>query len=129
MVGITAPVTVAMHYRIGGMDCPSCASKIETALIRLGGTDGVRVNYQTQTVTLCLDEAVPAPRGGEIQAALQIAVAMHLAGNHEMPGTPNIADEYGFSADESRSRRIAFEEPPFLFAHGGLLPYSGPAVV
>jgi hypothetical protein len=78
---------------------------------------------------LRLDVPVPASRDGEIEAALQIAVAMHFAGNHEMAGAANIADEYGFGADESRSCRIAFEEPPFLFAHGGLLPYSGPAVM
>jgi Zn2+/Cd2+-exporting ATPase len=52
MDAITAPPAVAMRYRVGGMDCPSCASKIETALSRLGGTDGVRVNYQTQTLAL-----------------------------------------------------------------------------
>jgi Zn2+/Cd2+-exporting ATPase len=67
MDAITAPVTVDMHYRIGGMDCPSCASKIETALIRLGGADGVRVNYQTQTLTLCLDEAVTPRASVEAQ--------------------------------------------------------------
>src|SRR6202789_1787463 len=78
---------------------------------------------------LRLDVPVPASRDGEIEAALQIAVAVHFAGNHEMPGAANIADDHAFGADESRSGRIAFEESPFLFAHGGLLPYSGPAVM
>src|ERR1700733_12078197 len=78
---------------------------------------------------LRLDVPVPASRGGEIEAALQIAVAMHFAGNHEMACAANIADDHAFGADESRSGRIAFEESPFLFAHGGLLPYSGPAVM
>src|ERR1700679_4145391 len=81
----------------------------------LAGDDGL----------LRLDVPVPASRDGEIQAALQIAVAMHFAGNHEMAGAANIADEYGFGADESRSCRTAFEEPPFLFAHGAYYPIRG----
>src|SRR5271156_1878386 len=78
---------------------------------------------------LRLDVPMPASRGGEIEAALQIAIAMHFAGNHEMASAANIADDHGFGADESRSCRITFEEPTFLFAHGGLLPYSGPTVM
>ena len=50
------PTTTALRYRVGGMDCPSCASTIETALRRLGGTDGVRLDFQSQTLALRLDE-------------------------------------------------------------------------
>ena len=49
-----------LRCRVDGMDCPSCASKIETAVKRLGGTD-VRVSYQRQTLALHLDE-VATPR-------------------------------------------------------------------
>ena len=55
-----APATltrIALRYRVGGMDCPSCASTIETALRRLGGADGVRLDFQSQTLALRLDEA------------------------------------------------------------------------
>ena len=51
---------ILLRYRVDGMDCPSCASKIETAVKRLGGTD-VRVSYQRQTLALHLDE-VATPR-------------------------------------------------------------------
>lgn len=58
MKGATAiPIAVAMRYCIDGMDCPSCAIKIETAQSRLGGMDNVGANYQTQTLALRLDEA------------------------------------------------------------------------
>ena len=70
---------------------------------------------------LRLDEAVPASRGGQIEGALQIPVAVHLAGNHEMPGAADVADEHGFGADKSRGRRIAFQKPPFLLAHGSFI--------
>src|SRR3954451_19488386 len=46
-----------LRYRVDGIDCPSCASKIETAVTRLGGTADVRVNYQRQVLALRLDEA------------------------------------------------------------------------
>ena len=52
-----APGRTTLRYRVGGMDCPSCAGKIETALKRLGGTEGIRVNYHSQTLAFRLDEA------------------------------------------------------------------------
>jgi Cd2+/Zn2+-exporting ATPase len=52
-----ASAHTALRYRIGGMDCPSCAGTIETALRHLGGTDGILVNYHSQTLTFRLDEA------------------------------------------------------------------------
>jgi Cd2+/Zn2+-exporting ATPase len=51
----SADVSV-LRYRIEGMDCPSCAGKIETGLGRLDGTGEIRVNYQKQSLALRLDE-------------------------------------------------------------------------
>ncbi|MBI0539682.1 heavy metal translocating P-type ATPase, partial [Roseomonas sp. KE2513] len=39
------------------MDCPSCASKIETAVSRFGGAEDIRVNYYAQVLAFRLDEA------------------------------------------------------------------------
>ncbi|WP_206667510.1 heavy metal translocating P-type ATPase [Muricoccus nepalensis] len=39
------------------MDCPSCASKIETAVGRFGGAEDIRVNYHAQVLAFRLDEA------------------------------------------------------------------------
>ncbi|HJE22876.1 MAG TPA: cadmium-translocating P-type ATPase [Methylorubrum populi] len=47
----------ALRYRVKGMDCPSCATKIETAVTRLPGIADVRVNYTAQVLDLVLDEA------------------------------------------------------------------------
>ncbi|KQT84932.1 ATPase [Methylobacterium sp. Leaf465] len=54
--------TAALRYRVKGMDCPSCASKIETAVTRLPGVGDVRVNYTAQVLDLTLDEGA-TPRG------------------------------------------------------------------
>ncbi len=52
----------ALRYRVKGMDCPSCAAKIETAVTRLPGVGDVRVNYTAQVLDLVLDEGA-TPRG------------------------------------------------------------------
>src|SRR4029077_2413521 len=70
-----------------------------------------------------LDEAVPGTAGGEIEAAFQLAVAVDFAGNHEVSGAADIADEHGLGADESRGGRTAFQETPLWCTHGGLLSY------
>ncbi|MGF3024172.1 heavy metal translocating P-type ATPase [Methylobacterium aquaticum] len=46
-----------LRYRVRGMDCPTCAGKIETAVSRLPGVADVRVNYGSQFLDLALDEA------------------------------------------------------------------------
>ncbi len=63
----SAPGRTALRYRVGGMDCPSCAGKIETALKRLGGAEGIRVNYHSQTLAFRLDEATTSRLAVEAQ--------------------------------------------------------------
>ena len=46
-----------LRYRVEGMDCPSCAAKIETALGRLPGVDQVKVTYGTGSLALNHDPA------------------------------------------------------------------------
>ena len=44
--------TVETRVRVEGMDCPSCAAKIETALAPLPGVTTASVNYTSQRLTL-----------------------------------------------------------------------------
>src|SRR5579863_9323171 len=85
----------------------------------LAGDDGL----------LRLDESVPGSRRGQIEAALQLTVAMHLAGHHEMPGAADVADEHRLGADESGGAPTAFQKSSFRFAHGRSLSYSGRTVM
>ena len=41
-----------LKFRIGGMDCPSCATKIETAVRRVAGVGTADVALGSQTLTL-----------------------------------------------------------------------------
>ncbi|MCR0984095.1 heavy-metal-associated domain-containing protein [Roseomonas populi] len=53
----TPGMRVELRYRIKGMDCSSCALKIEDAMERLGGAEDIQVNYKTETLEFRLDEA------------------------------------------------------------------------
>jgi Cd2+/Zn2+-exporting ATPase len=48
---------VTLRYRVEGMDCASCAGKIEKALGRVDGTGDIRISFQTQVLAFRLDEA------------------------------------------------------------------------
>lgn len=49
------------RFRIDGMDCPSCALKIENAMTRLPGVSGINVSYTAGTLALRLDEDRTSP--------------------------------------------------------------------
>ncbi|MFK4046215.1 heavy-metal-associated domain-containing protein [Roseomonas mucosa] len=55
---ITAPGTrVDLRYQVDGMDCSSCALKIEDAVEQFGGAENIQVNYKAQVLEFRLDEA------------------------------------------------------------------------
>lgn len=55
---LDAPV----RYRVTGMDCSSCATKIEGAARKIAGVDDVRVSIASQEMTLRLhDKTAPLP--------------------------------------------------------------------
>lgn len=45
-------------YAIKGLDCASCASKIEKKAAALTGVKSIRVNFLTQKLTLEADESI-----------------------------------------------------------------------
>ena len=67
LAAVGASAGAALRYRVEGMDCPSCAAKIETAVARIEGAESIRVNYGTQTLALQLDEAATPRAAVEAQ--------------------------------------------------------------
>ena len=51
----TAELDVPVRYRVTGMDCSSCAAKIEGAARKVAGVQNVRVSIASQEMTLRLD--------------------------------------------------------------------------
>jgi len=45
-------MTTTARFRVQGMDCASCVSKIETAVKRIDGVESVRVGMQSETLTV-----------------------------------------------------------------------------
>lgn len=44
-----------VRYQVTGMDCSSCAIKIEDAVTQLPGVSAVEVNYKTQVLQVSLE--------------------------------------------------------------------------
>lgn len=53
---LTHDAPAAARYRVTGIDCASCAAKIEKA-VRAVGVDDVKVSTATQIMTLHADNA------------------------------------------------------------------------
>ncbi|MBU6499344.1 MAG: heavy metal translocating P-type ATPase, partial [Rhodospirillales bacterium] len=73
------------------MDCPSCASTIETALRRLGGADGVRLDFQSQTLALRLDEAA-TPRAAIEARVRSLGFEIHAFAPALVSAVTGVAD-------------------------------------
>jgi Cd2+/Zn2+-exporting ATPase len=83
----------ALRYRVEGMDCPSCASKIETAVGRVPGAEDIRVNYGTQILAFRLDEAA-TPRSAVEDQVRRIGYGIAaVEGPQVVPGSPSTAAE------------------------------------
>lgn len=48
--------TTEIRYRVGGMDCPSCVGKLETAIGRMPGVSSVKVNFPAATMVVVADD-------------------------------------------------------------------------
>jgi len=84
------------RYRVSGMDCASCASKIATALQRIPGVAEVSVSVPAGTVTVSHDDtAAPAALAKQI-TMLGYKVTTHGAAEVGRPALK--ADDLGYSA-------------------------------
>ena len=46
-----------LSWKVGGMDCASCAATIRGAVERLPGVSDVKLSVMSETMTLALDES------------------------------------------------------------------------
>jgi len=57
--------TRTLSWKVGGMDCASCATKIRGAVERMPGVSDVKLSVMSETLTLSLDAARTAPEAIE----------------------------------------------------------------
>jgi Co/Zn/Cd efflux system component/copper chaperone CopZ len=90
----TAPITA--RYRVTGMDCPSCAAKIEGAARKIAGLRNVKVSIASEIMTLQLEESAAAP---QVEQAVT-TLGYHLArldgqgDNDELPDLKHVTPAY-----------------------------------
>ncbi|MGA1860302.1 heavy metal translocating P-type ATPase [Azospirillum sp. 11R-A] len=82
------------RFRVGGMDCGSCAAKIETALRRVPGVHEVRVSVPNGTMTVTHD---PSTGGDAITAP--VSRLGYRTGPAEVLTTAGVAAERSDSMD------------------------------
>lgn len=68
MIAPTGTVPEAVRYRVTGIDCASCAAKIEKAARAVAGVDEVKVSVASQVMTLRVDD--PPTRLPEVERAV-----------------------------------------------------------
>ena len=78
-------VASPLRLQIEGMDCASCALKIETAMKRLPGVSDINVSYTAGTVALNVDE--DRTSRGTIEAKIR-ALGYHTAGSAAAEARP-----------------------------------------
>ena len=71
------------RFRVGGMDCASCATKIENAVSRLPGITEVGISVSAGTMTVSHEGAVPSGEISRQVKALGYSVAMLGAVAHD----------------------------------------------
>jgi Cu+-exporting ATPase len=115
-----APATETLRFRVSGMHCASCVSRVEQALAGVPGVAAARVNLATQRaeadVTRALDPGV-------------LAAAIRGSGYDAFPVTSPVADDREMREREAESRTVrrrfglavACGAAVFAIAHVGML--------
>ncbi len=110
------------RYRVEGMDCPSCAAKIENAVGRLDGVSSVQLNFGAERLTLSAQDAALPSVEAKIRAlgfkprlldgGAPESGAKHDHAHHDCPG---------------HSHRTHDGNSPAAHDHAGPAHYHDPA--
>lgn len=93
--------TLNLRYGVEGMDCGSCASKIETALGRMPGVSGVRVNATTGSLVLQIADSATKP--AEIE---QVVTRLGFKINASAPPASTLNGVSSFDAALAKSKTV-----------------------
>jgi len=100
-----------LSWKVGGMDCASCAAKIRGGVENLPGVSDVKVSVMNETLTLKLDEQQTSP--GSVEKSVKrlgysVAPRAATAGNDsggDSPAQSAAADEGGAEAASATPKR------------------------
>ena len=120
----TATEAETLRFRIGGMDCAACATKIETAVARLPGVGAVDVSLRAGTMTLRRDGEV-ATRSVERQVE---ALGYAIAAAGERPAGSAAPDHDGHAHAHAHAQAAAIDGPWWGTPKARLIFVSGAAL-
>ena len=114
----TAAAGATVTWKVGGMDCGSCATTISTALERLPGVSAIRVSITSETLALVLDEKLTRPSEIETQI-IKLGYKAHLlqAGPRPVEG-----ETHWWSTHKGRVAIVAGALVAAAYAAGFLWP-------
>jgi Cd2+/Zn2+-exporting ATPase len=82
-------MTTTTRYRVQGMDCASCAGKIEAAVKRIEGVESVKVGLQSESLTVEMTD----PGKGEAVEKAVTSLGYKIARQIVRPVTVKVGDE------------------------------------
>lgn len=110
---------IETRYRVGGMDCGSCATKIDTAIRRLPGVENVSVSVTAGTMTVRHAKADDLPAIEKKVAALGFTTAPLIRADR----TP-AQDDCGCGHDHAHHKHAQPENGSGVYGHDHI-PASG----
>lgn len=87
------PYAASMKFHVKGMDCGSCAAKIETAVARLEGVSDVKVGLQTETLTVAMTS--PEKSAAVEDAVRKLGYTIEPQDKKKQPSSGGHGDEVG----------------------------------
>ena len=117
----------ALRYRVEGMDCPTCAGKVETAMKRLPGVSDVQVSTATQILTFHAGDELPPESVERTLAGIGHPPRL-LPPKGEAGGEGHKADDDGYAGSwwQSAKGRLTIASGA-AFALAWLLAHGFPA--
>ncbi len=81
-----------MRWKVHGMDCPSCVSKIEGAVSKFAGVSDARLSYSNEILEFDLDASLTNPQQVEQKVRALGYRVDHVGGIHDAGAPPRAAD-------------------------------------
>ncbi|QTG17397.1 cadmium-translocating P-type ATPase (plasmid) [Agrobacterium tumefaciens] len=113
-----------IRFRVGGMDCASCATKIDTAVRRMPGVEDVSVSITAGTMTVKHDGTSDLEAIGKKVAGLGYTVAQLVSDEKKLRAASAGVHDNGEHADHDHSK-AGGDEPESLHGHDHG-PMNGP---
>ncbi|WP_145142910.1 cation-translocating P-type ATPase [Roseomonas gilardii] len=113
-----------LSWRVEGMDCPSCAAKVEKAVARLPGVHSPRLNFTAERLSLALTEDARAEvLAGQVESSLAALgyQAHRLPAPRPQPGhagTPAHLHRHDAGEAACRGHDHGDDHPPHDHGHG-----------